>query len=153
MSPEMIDGKRENGDSFALDWWTLGILAYELIIGFPPFVSKNKNYVKQAKIIMTKEPMFPDFQRDNIFMSDACKDFITSCLAKKEKDRLGSAKDVDEVMAHPWLKQFDIKELCAKNLKPDYIPNISRNKFDLKYFDQQLISTPLRDSVIPDQVS
>ena len=41
MSPEMIEPKRENGHSYALDWWTLGVLTYELIIGFPPFVSKD----------------------------------------------------------------------------------------------------------------
>ena len=97
--------------------------------------------------------MFPDYQRDNIFMSDDCKDFISKCLAKKESDRLGSKTDVDEVMNHPWLYQIDANDLLDKKIKPTYIPNISRNKFDLKYFDQSLMNVPIRDTIVPDSVS
>ena len=54
MAPEMIDVKKKLGHSFALDWWTVGVLTYELIIGFPPFISKDRNHAKQAQIILKK---------------------------------------------------------------------------------------------------
>ena len=40
LSPEMIDA---SGHDHTLDWWALGVLLYEMIIGIPPFFSSNKN--------------------------------------------------------------------------------------------------------------
>ena len=40
LSPEMIIG---SGHDHTLDWWTLGVLIYEMIIGIPPFYNKNKH--------------------------------------------------------------------------------------------------------------
>ena len=44
MAPEMI--ARQEGHSFALDWWTLGVFAYEIIVGMPPFFSKDNTRQK-----------------------------------------------------------------------------------------------------------
>jgi len=40
ISPEMIVG---SGHDHTLDWWALGVLIYEMIIGIPPFYHKNQN--------------------------------------------------------------------------------------------------------------
>jgi serum/glucocorticoid-regulated kinase 2 len=40
IAPEMIEG---TGHDFTLDWWALGVLLYEMIIGVPPFFNKNKH--------------------------------------------------------------------------------------------------------------
>jgi serine/threonine protein kinase len=40
LSPEMIVG---SGHDFTVDWWALGILIYEMIIGIPPFYNQNKH--------------------------------------------------------------------------------------------------------------
>ena len=38
LAPEMIEG---SGHDHSLDWWALGILVYEMLIGIPPFYNKN----------------------------------------------------------------------------------------------------------------
>ena len=73
-------------------------------------------------------------------MSDECKDFIRRCLSKEEKYRLGSVTDVDEVMTHPWMKRLDLDLLMNKKIKAPFIPNISKNKYDMKHFDQSLVN-------------
>ena len=40
LAPEMIEG---TGHDFTLDWWALGVLIYEMIVGVPPFFNKNKH--------------------------------------------------------------------------------------------------------------
>lgn len=48
LPPEIL---REEGHSFTMDWWGLGILTYELICGFPPFYTGNDDYSHMFKLI------------------------------------------------------------------------------------------------------
>lgn len=54
LAPEIIDRK---GHGVAVDWWTLGVLTYEISVGTPPFVNDNKYQLGQ--MIKTKDPVFP----------------------------------------------------------------------------------------------
>lgn len=63
LAPEMIHG---TGHSYAVDWWALGILAYEMIIGFPPFYvgQLNDGQVKKLRrMILECEPYFPNTEQ------------------------------------------------------------------------------------------
>ena len=73
-SPEILN---EKGHSFPVDWWALGILTYEMIVGFPPFYTGNNNTNKMYQLIKSKPVYFPDPQRHNINMTPQCQDFIT----------------------------------------------------------------------------
>lgn len=73
LAPEILN---EKGHSFPVDWWALGILTYEMIVGFPPFYTGNNNNLKMYELIKKKPVYFPDPQRHKIKMSDECKDFI-----------------------------------------------------------------------------
>lgn len=96
MAPEILV---ERGHSFPVDWWALGILTYEMIVGFPPFYTGTQNNSKMYELIKKKAVYFPDPQRHNIMMSENCKNFITrvsplpplphlsSFLAAREKPR------------------------------------------------------------------
>ena len=74
LAPEILV---ERGHSFPVDWWALGILTYEMIVGFPPFYTGTQNNSKMYELIKKKAVYFPDPQRHNIAMSENCKNFIT----------------------------------------------------------------------------
>jgi len=71
LAPEIIEMK---GHGFGVDWWTLGILLYEMATGRPPFM--NKNHHKLGMMIRGGAIIFPDPVKHKIFMSDNLIDII-----------------------------------------------------------------------------
>lgn len=57
LAPEILT---EKGHSFPVDWWAVGILTYEMIVGFPPFYTGNNNNDKMYQLIKSKPVYFPD---------------------------------------------------------------------------------------------
>lgn len=78
LAPEIL---HEKGHSFPVDWWAVGILTYEMIVGFPPFYTGNNNNSKMYELIKKKPVYFPDPQRHQIQMSKDCQDFISQVRA------------------------------------------------------------------------
>ena len=78
LAPEILS---ERGHSFPVDWWALGILTYEMIVGFPPFYTGTQNNSKMYELIKKKAVYFPDQERHKIVMSENCKDFINKVSA------------------------------------------------------------------------
>lgn len=71
MAPEILDMK---GHGFSVDWWTLGILMYEMATGRPPFM--NKSHHRLGILIRTGKIIFPDPVRHGIDMSPELQDII-----------------------------------------------------------------------------
>ena len=88
MAPEMVG---EGGHEFPVDWWSTGILLYEMVIGITPFFNKNRYQLFEN--IKGKKPRFPDKIRYNIEYSDEIVDLITQLLEKDPQKRLGSNGD------------------------------------------------------------
>ena len=72
LAPEILDMK---GHGFSVDWWTLGILMYEMATGRPPFM--NKSHHRLGILIRTGKIIFPDPDRHGISMSEELQDLIT----------------------------------------------------------------------------
>jgi serine/threonine protein kinase len=106
MSPELLEGK---GYSYPADWWALGVLAYEMMVGFPPFQSQKQD--KMFEMIKKKEPGFPDAKKHGISMSAECVDFVKQCLCKDPGNRLGTKEDVKEIISHPWFADLNVDDL------------------------------------------
>jgi serine/threonine protein kinase len=133
-----------NGHDYTVDWWALGILIYEMIVGIPPFFHRNKHkmyhFIKESKV------NFPDPVKHKITVSEEAKDLICKLLDKEKKTRLG-ANGVDEILNHPWFKPLDIEKMLKRELEPPYKPD---SKDDLAYFDQKLVTGgEITESVLP----
>lgn len=135
MAPEVILKK---GCNRAADWWSLGILAYEMLFGAPPFYTQD--VAEMQKRTLLQELKFPT--KKNV--SRACLDFIAGLLMKIPSKRLGSIGDVLEVKNHPWFAGFEWEKLELKQLEAPFKP---QNVNWEANFDPDFIKEEPRDSI------
>jgi PAS domain S-box-containing protein len=95
IAPEIINGA---GHGPSVDWWSFGILLYELIYGRTPFVSPNRN--KTFEYITKRKLEFPIRPR----ISNELKDLITNLLHKDVKKRIGYSGGAEEIKLHDFFK-------------------------------------------------
>jgi len=72
MAPEIITGE---GHNRAVDWWSVGILLYEMLVGVPPFYHQNQNTM--YKLITSRVVVFPDPIKHKITVNENAKDLIS----------------------------------------------------------------------------
>jgi serum/glucocorticoid-regulated kinase 2 len=134
MAPEIILHK---GCNRPADWWSLGVLIYELLFGAPPFYSNDIQEMYKKTLV---DPLrFPAKSS----VSKTAMDFCAGLLVKSWTKRLGCSADSLEVMNHPWFNDFDWAKLLAMKLKPPFKPNSKKWE---KNFDPQFITEEPRDS-------
>lgn len=121
LAPEII---REERYSDSVDWWSFGIVLYELIAGKTPFYEPNSS--KMYHKILHSPVEFPDH-----FSYDA-KDLISKLLDKNMKNednirtRLGSEKDFEEIKEHPFFDGLiNWDDLLNKRIEPIWKPEIN----------------------------
>ncbi|SPO05732.1 probable Serine/threonine-protein kinase nrc-2 [Cephalotrichum gorgonifer] len=114
IAPEVIKG---SGHTSAVDWWTLGILIYEMLYGTTPFKGKNRN-ATFANILREDIP-FPDSpNKDPI--SNLCKSLIRKLLIKDENRRLGARAGASDIKAHPFFRTT--QWALIRHMQPPIIP-------------------------------
>jgi len=145
LAPEILN---ESGHSFPVDWWALGILTYEMIVGFPPFYTGSPNNQKMYELIKSKPVFFPDYKKHGIAMTQECKDFISICLEKDPSKRLG-LNGIDEIINHPWFADIDRIALLKRQIPPEFKPKLSGNVMDVSNFDKMFTDGEAKDSVMP----
>jgi len=135
LAPEIVTGA---GHDKAVDWWSLGILLYELTVGIPPFYSQNVNemYNKIQHGVLRFPP----------FLSEPCKAMIVALLNRDPKKRLGSKADIDDLKAHAFFKDINFEKMMKKEIDPPYKPKIKAND-TTSNFDTTFTSEPVVDSV------
>ena len=129
-SPEIIT---REGHNKAADWWSYGILLYEMLFGIPPFYSKNTE--KMFDLITKAELKFPK----KIEVSEDAKDLIKKLLIKNQDLRLGAEGGFETIKKHSFFKGFDFKALEEKKLEAPFIP-VLRGSMDLSNFDSKYTS-------------
>jgi serum/glucocorticoid-regulated kinase 2 len=134
LAPEVI---LNNGCNRPADWWSLGVLVYEMLFGIPPFYSSEvQEMYKNTVLSPLKFRVRPK-------VSDEGKDFIAGLLVKNPTKRLGSVADSLEVMNHPWFTDFDWPKILDKKLTPPFNPSDSEWE---KNFDPGFIKEYPKDS-------
>lgn len=127
----MING---SGHDHTLDWWTLGILIYEMIVGIPPFYNQNKH--KMYYLIENGPVRWPTKEKHGFKVSDDAQDLISQLLCKDKSKRIGKVTDVDEILSHPWFASINRQDLLEKKIQPPYIPTV-KNQDDTSNFDEK----------------
>ncbi|KAG0253596.1 serine/threonine protein kinase, AGC [Mortierella polycephala] len=117
IAPEVIKGC---GHTSAVDWWTLGILMYEMLFGVTPFKGKDRNMTFQS--ILHTDVQFPDHPKAQP-ISSLCKSVIRKLLIKDDQLRLGSKAGASDVKSHQFFKTTNWALL--RHLPPPIIPQPS----------------------------
>uniref|UniRef100_A0A8C5QZT7 Ribosomal protein S6 kinase n=1 Tax=Leptobrachium leishanense TaxID=445787 RepID=A0A8C5QZT7_9ANUR len=132
MAPEIVKGG-DSGHDKAVDWWSLGVLAYELLTGASPFtVDGEKN--SQAEISRRILKSDPPYASE---MSDEVKDLIRSLLRKDPKKRLGCGPGgSDDIKKHCFFEKLNWDDLAGKKVPAPFRPVI-KDELDVGNFAEE----------------
>lgn len=122
LAPELVVGR---GHDFGVDWWAFGILIYEMIVGYTPFVASDPSAI--CKNVIRAPLRFPRK------FADKPLDLCTHLLVRNPSHRLGKSSR-HKVLKHPWLASVDLDALLAHKLKPPWQPKI-KNATDCSNFE------------------
>ncbi|GAB4833137.1 Serine/threonine-protein kinase AtPK2/AtPK19 [Ancistrocladus abbreviatus] len=135
MAPEIIMGK---GHDKAADWWSVGVLTFEMLTGKPPFVGGNRNKVQQ-KIIKDKIKL-------PTFLTSEAHSLLKGLLQKDPSKRLGSGPTgSEEVKRHKWFKPINWRKLEAREIQPSFRPEVA-GKHCIANFEKHWTDMPVVDS-------
>ena len=126
MSPEVMRGKNH---SFPVDYFAIGVIGYEFMIGKRPYYGKNRKEIKEQMLSIQAFIKKDDLRQG---WSPESADFINKLLVRKVDGRLGSKGGASEMKEHPWLKYYPWKELENKTLPAPFIPE-KKDNFDKRY--------------------
>jgi len=125
LAPEII---LNEGHDLAVDYWALGVLIFEMVVGAPPFYAEDPMEVYEK--ILSGNPAFPTFFTRNL------SDLIKKLLRSQQAKRLGNTRGgTAAVVKHKWFSSFDWAGLESGETKAPYVPTIS-GKDDVTNFDQ-----------------
>ncbi|KAG9511394.1 Ribosomal protein S6 kinase alpha-5, partial [Fragariocoptes setiger] len=135
MSPELIKGGT-SGHDFSVDWWSVGVLTYELLTGASPFTveGERNTQVEISRRILKNQPPIPDH------LSPSAKDFIRRLLVKDPKKRLGGkATDALEIKRHRFFDALDWNLLAQRKIPAPFLPTIN-HELDVSNFAEEFTS-------------
>uniref|UniRef100_A0A1A9Z7G5 non-specific serine/threonine protein kinase n=1 Tax=Glossina pallidipes TaxID=7398 RepID=A0A1A9Z7G5_GLOPL len=130
MAPEMIKGEAYG---FAIDWWAVGVVTYELLTGNTPFgaVENANNQRDVRERIKKMDPVFPRT------LGKTAKDFILGMLKKDPTKRLnGNKKCAEDIKSHPFFHGINWNDLQNKRLKAPFQPQLNSEE-DTQNFSKE----------------
>ena len=126
MAPEVMKGRNH---SFPVDFFAIGVIGYEFMLGTRPYCGKNRKEIKEQMlskaVIINEENIASGWSQESA-------DFINKLLERKENKRLGYKEGAKELMKHHWLKYYPWDELKSKTLLAPFIPD-PKDNFDKNY--------------------
>ncbi|XP_063479700.1 ribosomal protein S6 kinase alpha-2 isoform X5 [Symphalangus syndactylus] len=135
MAPEVVNRR---GHTQSADWWSFGVLMFEMLTGSLPFQGKDRKET-MALILKAKLGM-PQF------LSGEAQSLLRALFKRNPCNRLGAGTDgVEEIKRHPFFVTIDWNTLYRKEIKPPFKPAVGRPE-DTFHFDPEFTARTPTDS-------
>uniref|UniRef100_A0A2K6FUK8 non-specific serine/threonine protein kinase n=1 Tax=Propithecus coquereli TaxID=379532 RepID=A0A2K6FUK8_PROCO len=135
MAPEVVNRR---GHTQSADWWSFGVLMFEMLTGSLPFQGKDRKET-MALILKAKLGM-PQF------LSMEAQGLLRALFKRNPCNRLGAGIDgVEEIKRHPFFVTVDWNKLYRKEIKPPFKPAVGRPE-DTFHFDPEFTARTPTDS-------
>ncbi|XP_006152326.1 ribosomal protein S6 kinase alpha-2 isoform X1 [Tupaia chinensis] len=135
MAPEVVNRR---GHTQSADWWSFGVLMFEMLTGSLPFQGKDRKET-MALILKAKLGM-PQF------LSVEAQSLLRALFKRNPCNRLGAGTDgVEEIKRHPFFVTIDWNKLYRKEIKPPFKPAVGRPE-DTFHFDPEFTARTPTDS-------
>ncbi|KAF9579568.1 AGC protein kinase Gad8, partial [Lunasporangiospora selenospora] len=135
LAPELLLG---NGYTKTVDWWTLGVLLYEMLTGLPPFYDENIHDMYRK--ILHDELRFPED------VAPDARALLSELLTRDPNQRLGN-NGSGVIKSHPFFRPISFPLLMEKKIQPPFKPSVS-SAIDTSNFDEEFTSEEPLDSVV-----
>ncbi|XP_032829468.1 ribosomal protein S6 kinase alpha-3 isoform X2 [Petromyzon marinus] len=135
MAPEVVNRK---GHTHSADWWSFGVLMFEMLTGTLPFQGKDR---KETMTMILKAKLgMPQF------LSGEAQSLLRMLFKRNPGNRLGAGSDgVEEIKRHPFFSTIDWNKLYRKEIHPPFKPAVGRPE-DTFYFDPEFTAKTPKDS-------
>jgi len=122
MAPEIL---LEQGYGPEIDWWSVGVILYECIVGYAPFSCEDTT---ETCIMILEFQTTLDFP-DEPQISEEARHLIQDCLLVEQKERIG----YEDIVRHPWFRGMDFN--YVRQQKAPWVPDL-KNEYDTTNFDE-----------------
>jgi len=143
LAPEVL--LDENGYTKMVDFWSLGVLVFEMCCGWSPFFAEDQQ--QMYKNIVYAKVRFP---REALSLEG--RNFVKGLLNRNPKNRLGARGDAKELKDHPFFADVDWDALLKKNVIPPFKPTL-HSETDTSYFDPQFTDELINGSLARTQAA
>ncbi|KAM7197714.1 camp-dependent protein kinase type 2 [Rhypophila sp. PSN 637] len=142
LAPEVVSNK---GYNKSVDWWSLGILIYEMLCGYTPFWDGGSPMKIYENILKgrVKYPAYINAQAQNLL-----ERLITADITKRLGNLYGGSQDVKD---HPWFAEVTWDRLATKNIDAPYTPPVKAGAGDASQFDRYPEETEQYGATGPDE--
>ncbi|KAF9436856.1 hypothetical protein BGZ76_002779 [Entomortierella beljakovae] len=133
MAPEVLLRK---GYLESVDWWSLGVVMFELLFGKRPFRGKSNEILTNS---ILRDPLpFPENVREMV--SEPCLDVLSQLCERDISKRLGcTSEGIDGFKNHPWFEGIQWDKLSTKEATPPFEPDSKRANFDATHELEELL--------------
>ena len=137
LAPEILS---DEGYDNSVDWWSLGCVMYEMLVGKAPFRIPKGSYLSAD--LYKKKITIPEY------VTEEAKDFISQLLVPNPKKRLGYGEDgAQKIKNHRYFEGINWDDAWNKKLTPPFIP-VLKNETDLSYFDKMFTEEKIEGSKV-----
>uniref|UniRef100_A0A670IG98 non-specific serine/threonine protein kinase n=1 Tax=Podarcis muralis TaxID=64176 RepID=A0A670IG98_PODMU len=135
MAPEVVNRR---GHTQSADWWSFGVLMFEMLTGTLPFQGKDR---KETMTLILKAKLgMPQF------LSPEAQSLLRMLFKRNPANRLGAGPDgVEEIKRHPFFSTIDWNKLYRREINPPFKPATGRPE-DTFYFDPEFTAKTPKDS-------